>query len=150
MNRRILLICSGGGHLVQMERLAPGLSEHGIVMLATTGRSQLHKGFYTETISLPDFNRQSLPATLRGIPVVLKAVLKTRPTHVISTGAAPGLIGIAFARLLGAKTLWIDSIANTRRLSVSGRMALYLANEVWTQWPALAQTSNPKYRGRVI
>ena len=69
---------------------------------------------------------------------------------VISTGAAPGLLCLPAARLIGARTLWIDSIANGERLSLSGRIARRLAHECLTQWEHLACEPKPKYRGAVL
>lgn len=69
---------------------------------------------------------------------VLAVVLRTRPHVVVTTGAAPGLMAVAAARLVGARAMWIDSIANVEVLSKSGRMARRLAHRCLTQWPELA------------
>jgi UDP-N-acetylglucosamine:LPS N-acetylglucosamine transferase len=76
--------------------------------------------------------------------------MRTRPDVVISTGAAPGLFGILFGRLVGARTIWIDSIANAEKLSLSGRIASRIAHIALTQWPHLAATRRPSYRGSIL
>jgi hypothetical protein len=53
-------------------------------------------------------------------------------------------------RLLGARTLFIDSIANAERLSLSGHLACRHANLMLTQWPHLASNEGPQYRGSVL
>jgi hypothetical protein len=68
---------------------------------------------------------------------------------VISTGAAPGYLAIRFARLLKARTLWIDSVANVEELSMSGRMASQAADLCLTQWPHLAD-GRIRYLGAVL
>ncbi|HCO1856164.1 TPA: hypothetical protein N7M61_004421, partial [Escherichia coli] len=73
-----------------------------------------------------------------------------RPTLAISTGAAPGLLCLLFTRLLGGKTIWIDSIANTEKLSLSGRLARFFSNQVLTQWDHLGDGKKISYHGRVI
>ncbi len=151
MDKRVLLICSGGGHLVQMQRIAVAARTTGTLTLATVDAEQELKGdVYDAVVSLPDFNRQSPFAALMGIPKVFFKVLFLRPTHIISTGAAPGIIGIIAGRFVGARTLWIDSIANTRRLSVSGRIALRVSHQVFTQWPSLADGHKVLYCGKII
>lgn len=151
MARLVLLVCSGGGHLVQMKRLLPAISGHDRIVLATVGESAGRRDeLIDEFISLPDFNRQSYFASIIGIPRVLLTVLRIRPSHVISTGAAPGIVGIIGGRLCGARTLWIDSIANTRKLSVSGRIALHVSHCVLTQWRTVSKGDRPGYRGRLI
>ena len=57
---------------------------------------------------------------------------------VVSTGAAPGLIALPIAKLFGARTVWIDSLANCERLSLSGRIARHFSDLWLTQWPHLA------------
>jgi UDP-N-acetylglucosamine:LPS N-acetylglucosamine transferase len=78
-------------------------------------------------------------------------VLKERPDVVATTGAAPGLVALIAGRfLVGAKTLWIDSIANCERLSSSGTSARRFADGWVTQWPDLSGPEGPDYWGSVI
>ena len=74
---------------------------------------------------------------------------RERPRALITTGAAPGLVAVAVARLRGVRTLWIDSIANAATLSGSGKLARRLAHGVFTQWPALA-AGGIEYHGSVF
>ena len=67
----------------------------------------------------------------------------------VSTGAAPGYLAIRFARMMGARTVWIDSVANVEELSMSGRMASETADLCLTQWPHLAQ-GQIRYLGAVL
>ena len=69
---------------------------------------------------------------------------------VISTGAAPGFFGLAFGKLLGARTIWIDSMANVEELSLSGRQVRRFADLWLTQWPHLARPDGPRYEGGVV
>jgi hypothetical protein len=62
---------------------------------------------------------------------------------VISTGAAAGCISCFLGKLIGAKVIWVDSITNIERLSVSGRMVKFIADLFFVQWPELTA----KYRG---
>ena len=78
---------------------------------------------------------------------MLSIVLRERPDVVFSTGAAPGFFALLYGRLLGAKTIWLDSIANAERLSMSGRIVRPFAQLWLTQWPELAQSGRPDYAG---
>jgi UDP-N-acetylglucosamine:LPS N-acetylglucosamine transferase len=81
---------------------------------------------------------------------IAKVMLAYRPHVIITTGAAPGFFGILVGRLLGAKTIWIDSIANAEELSLAGRKAKRWADHWLTQWPELAREEGPHYIGSVI
>jgi UDP-N-acetylglucosamine:LPS N-acetylglucosamine transferase len=75
---------------------------------------------------------------------------KERPDVVISTGAAPGLLGLILGRLFGAKAIWIDSVANSEKLSMSGKIAGYVADLWITQWSHLSSKSGPRHFGSVL
>ena len=80
---------------------------------------------------------------------MLWVVCANPPGVVVSTGAAPGYLAIRFARMLGARTVWIDSIANVEELSMSGRDGQRDADLCLTQWPHLA--GGPvRYLGAVL
>ena len=81
---------------------------------------------------------------------ILLSLIRIRPHIVVSTGAAPGFMAIVLGRLLGAKTVWLDSIANVEEVSMSGRMVRRWAVLWLTQWPHLATDDGPKYAGRVF
>jgi hypothetical protein len=56
-----------------------------------------------------------------------------------------------WGKLFGAKVIWLDSVANTEKLSMSGRMIRYFADLVLSQWPDVAaKYPNVEYAGEVI
>jgi len=52
-------------------------------------------------------------------------------------------------KLLGRKTIWIDSIANVNHLSLSGRIAAIFVSRVYTQWQHLS-TEKINYAGDIF
>lgn len=80
---------------------------------------------------------------------LLWIVVRVRPRVVVTTGAAPGVLALACGRLIGARTMWIDSIANVEVLSGSGRLASRFAHRCLTQWPELA-TDDVEHHGAVL
>lgn len=77
-------------------------------------------------------------------------VLKERPHIVFTTGAAPGFFAIVLGRLLGAKTIWLDSLANLNRLSLCGSFVRRFADLWLTQWPHLSCEGGPEFKGSVL
>ncbi len=96
-------------------------------------------------------NRQ-IPMKIFGVLArSLKIIIKERPDVVITTGSLPLAIVCLSAKLFGAKIIWIDSIANIERFSMSGRMVLPFADLFLTQWPELAEKyDNVEYAGALI
>jgi UDP-N-acetylglucosamine:LPS N-acetylglucosamine transferase len=66
-------------------------------------------------------------------------VLKEKPDVVITTGSLPIAIVCLFAKVFGAKIIWIDSIAQLDDLSLSGRLVAKYADLLITQWPEVAE-----------
>ena len=81
----------------------------------------------------------------------LKIVLKERPDVVITTGSLPLALVCLSAKLFGAKIIWIDSIANVEKLSMSGAMVRYFADLFITQWPELTKEyNNTEFAGTLL
>ena len=99
---------------------------------------------------VPDANIWEKWKLLRMFLAVLRIVIKVRPDVVVTTGAAPGFAAVVLGRLLGARTIWIDSIANSMELSNSGKKARRWANVWLTQWEHLAGKEGPGYWGSVL
>ncbi|MCP5066722.1 MAG: hypothetical protein GY946_09155 [bacterium] len=101
-------------------------------------------------VTIQDASRERPFLMLKTIWQSLRHVLAERPDVVISTGAAPGLFALLFGRLIGAKTIWIDSLANGEVPSMSGRLAGRVVGLWLTQWPEVAREGGPFFRGSVL
>jgi hypothetical protein len=97
-----------------------------------------------------DANRHTKIRMMLQVLQVAILVVRYRPAVVVSTGAAPGYWACRFGKLFGARTLWIDSIANTEAISLSGQKAGRFVNQVLTQWEHLASDDGPAYWGKVF
>jgi UDP-N-acetylglucosamine:LPS N-acetylglucosamine transferase len=146
---KILAIASGGGHWIQLLRLRPAFLGADITYASVSTALAADVGghrFYC----FPDANRQQKLALLRQVFKIGWILLRVRPDVIISTGASCGYVAIRIGQLLGARTLFIDSIANAESLSLSGHMARRHAGLTLTQWPHLASSEGPKYEGSVL
>ncbi|MDB4925329.1 hypothetical protein [Mucilaginibacter sp.] len=144
----ILAIASVGGHWIELLRIMPLFKGKNVTFISNKASlSNTVKDYKFHTV--PDANRNNILKLLKCIVSVFGFILILRPQVIITTGAAPGLLGIVVGKILGVKTIWIDSIANVDKLSLSGVIALWLADRVYTQWEHL---SNPKivYSGNIL
>ena len=147
--RRVLAVASGGGHWVQLMRLRPVFEDCEVHFV--TVRADYASQLDGEPLHVvPDSNLTSKLGLLRTALGVAWVVLRVRPDVVLSTGAAPGWFALVFGKLLRARTVWIDSIANAERLSKSGEKAGRFADLWLTQWPELAREGGPEYAGSVL
>jgi UDP-N-acetylglucosamine:LPS N-acetylglucosamine transferase len=146
--KRVLAVASGGGHWVQLARLRPAFESHDVAYLTTDASSRdvvAPARFYT----VQDANRWNKIRLARTTLKIGWVVLRERPDVVISTGAAPGYLAMRIAKVLGARTLWVDSVANVEELSLSGKLASSMADVCLTQWPHLAE-GRVSYEGAVL
>ncbi len=146
---RVLAIASGGGHWAQLMRLRPAF-EGADVHFATVDPSAAEVVAPKPLHLYPDANARTPLRLILSAAAILRIVLRVRPDVVISTGAAGGYMAIRAARLLGARTIFIDSIANARQLSVSARLSLGVADRVLSQWPDVAAAQGAEFRGAVL
>jgi UDP-N-acetylglucosamine:LPS N-acetylglucosamine transferase len=145
----ILAVASGGGHWLQMLRLRAAFGEHRVIYVSVnpeTAADVAPAAYFT----VRDANRWNKLGLLVQVSRMAWIVLRVRPSVVISTGAAPGYFALRLGKLLGARTIWIDSIANAEQLSLSGRLARSYADLWLTQWPEVAEASGARYEGRLL
>ncbi len=145
-----MAIASGGGHWVQMRRLMPAFEGLPVVFVSIDPSSAADvpgRTYYT----VRDVTRRDRLGFAVIIGQLVRILLIERPAVVITTGAAPGFIALAVAKLLlRSRTVWIDSIANAERLSASGAQARRVADVWLTQWEHLARPEGPEYLGAVL
>lgn len=149
MADKVLLISSSGGHWVQMLRMRPAFDGMQQVFASTDhalGSQVPDHRFY----SIVDASAwQKIRLVLQAMQVLL-ILLRVRPSLVISTGASSGFFALLFASKLGMRTIWVDSIANSEELSLSGQRAGKYADLWLTQWEHLSKPGGPDYRGSVV
>ncbi len=147
--KRVLAISSGGGHWVQLLRLRPAFDDQDVAYVT------VHRDYASDIpgcrlFVINDANRWNKIGLVRMAIRLLVIVLRFRPHVVVSTGAACGYFALRFAKLIGARTVWIDSIANVEELSMSGRLVRPYADLWLTQWPELARPNGPDFKGAVL
>ena len=146
---RVLALSSGGGHWVQLLRLRPAFKDCDITY------ATVNPGYESEVEGakfrvLVDSNRDQKLRLILSFFSIAWVILTERPHTILSTGAAPGFFAIFIGKLLGRKTIWVDSIANAEELSMSGQKAGKYATHWLTQWEHLAKPDGPHYFGNVL
>lgn len=147
--KKVVAISSGGGHWVQLLRLRPAFEGCDVVFATVNEGYRADVGDAKFRV-IRDANRWSKTGLIRCFLSVFRLLWSEKPDVIISTGAAPGYFALRLGRLLGARTIWLDSVANAEELSLSGRKAGKVADLWLTQWPHLAGESGPRFSGSVF
>ena len=147
--KKIVAISSGGGHWVQLLRTRSAFVGSDVTYV--TVRASYAADVPGEKLRvIRDATRWNKFGLLVQLFQIAWIIFTVRPHVVISTGASPGVFAIRIAKLIGARTCWLDSIANADQISMSGQMIAPHVDLWLTQWPHLSTENGPHYRGSVI
>ncbi|MCQ2330026.1 MAG: oligosaccharide biosynthesis protein Alg14 [Paludibacteraceae bacterium] len=148
---KLLAVASKGGHWIELQRITRSLEKEFEVVYCSTHSgykemADLNNRYY----NISDFSRWNAWRILSGYVEMLKIIRSEKPDVLITTGAAPGLTALMAAKTLGIRTIWIDTIASSRRLSASGRIAMHFADRTYTQWKELSGNKKVVYAGTIF
>ena len=148
---RICLAASAGGHLSQLLKLNESWKSHHTFVVTTNVLMWQKLREHGTVYVVGECNRQHPIRVAQVLRRCIGIMLRERPDAVISTGAAAGCILCFLGKILGAKVIWIDSIANVEQISLSGRMVRYIADLFLVQWPDLVHRYRKvKFSGSLI
>lgn len=151
-SKRILAVSSGGGHWIELVRLLPAFKGYDLsfVTVEPSYKPGIQSLTQCRFYCVKDVTRWNKAMWIYSALQILLIIIKERPGFIVSTGALPGYMAMRVGRLLGAKTIWVDSIANVEELSLSGQRIGKHADLWLTQWKHLAKDGGPHYRGAVL
>ncbi len=134
---------------MQLLRIAPALNGTELVFAC------VEQGYAQEVQEhrfwkLPDATRWDKFGLVKLALRILWMLLRERPDVVVSTGAAPGYLALRMGKWFGARTIWLDSMANVEELSMSGTRVGPYADLWLAQWEHLAKPGGPQFRGAVL
>lgn len=76
---------------------------------------------------------------------------RERPDVIVTTGSMPLAMVSIFIKLFGGKVVWIDSVAQMEKLSMSGNLVRRFADRCFAQWPSVAaQHESVTYAGELL
>lgn len=147
---RILAVASAGGHWVQLGRLSEAFADSDTLYVTTVAGETAPSGD-RPVAKISDASRNApLQVVLASVQLAW-IMLRFRPDAVVTTGAAPGYVALRLGKLVGSRTVWLDSIANAEEISMSARLARPYADLWLTQWEELAgKTPGLEYWGQVL
>jgi UDP-N-acetylglucosamine:LPS N-acetylglucosamine transferase len=145
-----MAVASGGGHWVELRRILPAFEGLEVVYASVDATIDADLG-QARYYRIRDVSRRD-PL---GFAVILWQLVRImrceHPDVVVTTGAAPGLMALLVGKLVaGSRTVWIDTIASVEGMSLSGRLARFVADAWLVQWAHLARPGGPEYWGAVL
>jgi beta-1,4-N-acetylglucosaminyltransferase len=141
----LLLVCSSGGHLLQLFSLA-GAWEDRPRLWITFDKSDARVLLAGERVAhaFGPTNR-NIKNLLRNLRLAVTVLRRERPAAILTTGAGVAVPFAWIGRMLGVSVFYVESVTRIEELSLSGRLIRPVAEQVFVQWPELAATS-PRLR----
>ena len=140
---KICLVASAGGHLSQLLKIVPAVAGYEAFVITTSEAVRKNLTQFGRVYVVDECNRQHGLKVIRVFLACWRILRRERPDVVLSTGAAAGCMCCFLGKLLGARIVWVDSITNVKRLSLSGWLVRHIADLFLVQWAELTQ----KYPG---
>lgn len=145
---KICLACSHGGHLTEMFELLDAFRNHEVFYItyksertADLDRAYLVENLYASPWSIP-----------RSLLRIAHAVITERPRVVVSTGSEIAIPVFALAKMLGIRTIYVESCARVTSASGTGRIVYWMADRFFVQWKELLKLYGRKatYNGGLL
>lgn len=144
--RRVLLVCSTGGHLAQLLQLRPWWEGHdrawvtfekadAVSHLADERRWWAHHP-----------TTRNIPNLLRNLVLARRVLRDEKPDVVVSNGAGVAVPFLVLARLRGIATVYVEVFDRIDSPTLSGRLCRPVTDLFCVQWPEQQR----HYRGSVV
>jgi UDP-N-acetylglucosamine:LPS N-acetylglucosamine transferase len=158
---KICLICSHGGHLMEMLRLKKAFIGHNFFLVTHRRKYSMPLDDIPKIYIIPyiymDFQHKYISKLLVLIDVLIEAIfelvimLKERPDIVVSTGSEIAIPISYMAKCLGKKVIFIESLHRVNELSGSAQVIYPIVDLLIVQWESLLEKyPKARYVGRVI
>ncbi|MEA2360802.1 MAG: beta,4-N-acetylglucosaminyltransferase [Solirubrobacteraceae bacterium] len=136
----LLLVCSSGGHLLQLVGLRAAFEgfERVWVTFDKPDATALLAG--ERVVHAHGPTNRDVPNLLRNLRLARRVLARERPSAIVSTGAGVAVPFAWLGRLMGIPIVYVESVTRIDSLSLSGRMIAPVAADVFVQWPELAAT----------
>lgn len=137
---KICLACSLGGHLTEIMQLKPLYSKYDHFFITEQNAISQNLAETERVLFLDQINRR-----MTGFPrIFIKNALKSyrylkqeNPDVIISTGALCSFSVLLIGKMRGTKVIFIESFANIRKPTLTGRLVYPFSDLFIVQWEDL-------------
>jgi hypothetical protein len=148
---KICVVASPGGHLTQVLRISRAWKQYSAFYVSTSqtvASSLTKRGRY---YIIEESGRGHFFSTFKCLVQCIRIIIREKPNVIISGGSGCGSFLCVIGKLFGAKAVWLDSIANVDKMSLSGMVTRPFVDLCIVQWPKhVEKYKNVEYWGKVI
>jgi UDP-N-acetylglucosamine:LPS N-acetylglucosamine transferase len=142
---KIALVCSHGGHLTEMQALGPAYAGHECFLVTYQSPRTEELARTQRTYLLDNIGWNVWHMAKAWVRAVL-ILMRERPEVVLSTGSEIAIPFLWVGKLLGARTVYVESWCRVRSRSGTGPLVYPIADLFLVQWPGMLEKYGPKAR----
>ena len=152
----MLLVCSTGGHLLQLLALRGAWAEFSrgwVTFDKSDARSLLtdERVVFAHGPTNRNFGLLAVRNLLRNLVGAVRLLRVVRPKVVLTTGAGVAVPFAWIGRLLGTRVVYVESLTRIEQPSLSCRLIAPVASRIYAQWPELPEAvPKARYVGSVV
>ncbi len=140
--KRVLFVSSTGGHLNVLLQLSKAMENYDSYIITEKTKSTMSlKEKYGSKLKFLKYGSKSHLSYIYIFPYnCIRAFflfLKIRPKVVVTTGAHTGVILCYIAKLFRRKVIYIETFANIKTKSMSGKLVYPIADKFIVQWESM-------------
>ena len=141
--KKVLFIASTGGHLNELMQLSPLFEKYDYHIMTEKTKSNLPlKNKYGNKINYLIYGTKDkkLIYPIKFIYNCFKSAIlyiKIRPKYIVTTGTHTAVPICYFGKLFGTKIIFIETFANSKTKTLSGKMIYPIANLFIVQWKSM-------------
>lgn len=139
-----MAVSSGGGHFAELHRLLSADLESLVRVWVVNNRSVGNESLSFRFEYIVHAERNLL--ILYNVLEFLYLFWKYRPRILLSTGAGPCVTAALVAKIFRCQTIYVETVSSVKRLSMTGRIMLFLADTFFVQWSELLPIIDNKRR----
>ena len=138
--KKVLFIASTGGHLHELMQLKPMFEDYNYHVITEKTKSNISlKEKFPNKINFLVYGTKDkkLSYPFKFIYNVLKSLIlyiKIRPKYIVTTGTHTAVPICYIGKLFGTKIIFIETFANSKTKTLSGKMIYPIANLFIVQW----------------
>ena len=148
---QLLLVCSSGGHLLQLHALEQAWRPF-VRCWVSFDKSDVRSLLAGERLVFAHGpTNRSLKNLAKNLALAVSVIRRTRPRVILTTGAGVAVPFAWIGRLAGARIVYVESLTRIDAPSLSCRLIRPVAARVYVQWPELvAAVPGARYAGSVF
>ncbi|MEL6190248.1 MAG: PssD/Cps14F family polysaccharide biosynthesis glycosyltransferase [Myxococcota bacterium] len=149
---KLCLIASSGGHIFELFCLKEFWQDKTRVWVSFPTQDAKHMLRDEETVHWAAYPTvRNVPNLVRNLALAPRILMKERPDLIVTTGSGVAAPFIWWAKLLGIKTVFVESITRITEISLTGRMVYPFVDTFLVQWEELVEKyPKAQFQGRIV